>query len=1776
MNPNRAALAFLCFLLSILAYGQNERTVVLRSGPLSIRENVRASFVDSFNRTAPRLNNKANILLRFESVPSEQLKKQLAASGIHLHQFVTPGLYTATITGPADITVLRQSGITSLVTLGPAQKTDRLLKGNKLPAWAVKVPGTIDIAIAYPPSFSYAEVSQYLKERNIDIVSNKWAMYGNLSLRISPVRITEVASFPFVEFAEPAAPELEMYNHKSRQQSRANVLSASSANGGLGLNGEGVAIGIGDNSAIYTQADFTGRLVERNNLNASHGIHVAGTAVGGGIINELYRGYAPRSFIINALQDDIINPVFVQDYNMVVTNNSYGGGFNCEFNGTYTLTGNSIDEMAFHYPSLINVFGAGNYAMNTCAPYPYAFGTVTGLWQSAKNPISVGGTNDSGDIGTFSSRGPTKDGRIKPEIVAMGLQVTSTWPNNIYSFNSGTSMAAPAVTAGLGLLYQRYRQLHSGADPKNGLMKALLCNGATDGGNPGPDYTYGFGKMNLLRSVDMLNRQRYIIASANHNSVSTHTINVPAGTAQLKVMLYWNDPTPSSLSAKALVNDLDLELVTPASAVVLPLILDPTPANVNNPAVNGVDRINNIEQVVIDNPPAGNYTLRIKGTAVVQNPTQEYFVVYDPLPVSVALTYPVGGEGMVPGETVKLSWDAYGNAASTFNLQYSTDNGGTWTDIANNLEATRRIYTWQVPAVFTSGAMVRVVQNGTGLISTSRAFTIIGLPVVTLSPIQCETYISIEWNAIAGADRYEVMMLKGDDMMVIDTTSLNRYKFTSLSKQDLYWVGVRPVINGKAGRRSVAISRRPNSGTCSGSISDNDLTIDSLLSPATGRRFTSTALGGNHTVTMRINNLDDAAVNGFSVSYSINDRPWVTENVAVAIAARGTYVHSFTTGADMAATGNYTVRVTVRNSTADNSAHNDTLVTLVRHLDNQPINLSTVFLDNLESAVGNTYMKDTIGLAGIDRYDFQSVTKSGQLYTFFNTGFAASGSKSFVIGEIAQRSSFGQHYVTGTFNLSNYNVNSNNLRVDFNFINTHFPLPGNDLWVRGADNLPWIKVYDVPRPPDTLFRKSISIPIADSLAAHGQNFSGSFQMRWGHSSLFQSLIKRRTYIIDDIRLYETVNDAQLLRIDTPAAMSCDITGNVPVKVRVHNSHFFPLTNVPVKYSVNNGEWIEEIIPSIPAKTTIQYTFTRQLNMSANGSYKIRSVVSFPTDNFRENDTAVADVQNSFTVTSYPYLQNFELNTDGWYAAGDNSSWAYGTPNATKIRGAASGAKAWKTNLTGTHNANEKSYLYSPCFRLDGLSKPMLSFSVALDMDGCNVQPCDGVQVEYTMNGVNWTRMGSSGGGYNWYNSSALQSWGGIDFKRWHMAGYPIPFTTGVIRFRFIMSSNSTVNKEGIAIDDIHIYDNLNPVYDSTTMTTTTTQVVLGNSWYDFKVAGEVIASVHPHNQVPGLMNGQVYIHTPGIRSTSTQYYLSRNITLRAANAISDSATVRFYFRDTEVDSLVNATGCSACTKPSSAYDLGVSVYNDADDNLENGTIADNRTGTWTFINSYNVAKVPFDKGYYAEFRVKDFGEFWLNNGGHDLNSHLAVQLMAFTAQRSGQRNALLNWIMGDEGGIARYEVEFARDRAAMQANQFARIAQVAAQGSTASVSYNHTDADPDKFDTVYYRLKIVYADGRSAYSAVRFVAFDDAAPWTLYPNPSAGRFYLDFTGNINERLTADLFDAKGSLIRTYYKQTTGFMQKLVIDLSNSVYAKGIYMLRVNAGGTIRTFRLYKQ
>ena len=1814
MRSNPIPLITFCLLLSLssLAQPDSRYNILFQSGTIIPEKNITAEKLDQFNRTAEKTSGQTFAIIQFEQIPGAIEKLQLSQQGIELLDYIPNYAYTVTISGTLNTDLLTQVKARAVINLSANQKMQSQLAKGNYPSWAVNSPGAIDVWISFPKSFSFETVQKELQNKNFEIISALQKDYRIIALRVAVNRLGELALLSCIEFVQAIPAEDKELNYNSMFASRANALKAPIASGGKNLTGQGVVVGIGEDGDMQTHLDFSGRLINRaGEIPRNHASHVGGTIGGAGIIHELYAGYAPKATLIGQVFSNIITnaPAYVQDHGMVITNNSYGSVVDdCAYNGLYDLTARMLDQQAFDLPELQHVFAAGNDGFRNCAPYPNGFKTVLGGYQSAKNVLTVGSTDYKRDVSSFSSRGPVRDGRLKPEIMSMGEFVASTWTNNIYSYNNGTSMAAPGVSGGLALLVQRYRQLNGSSNPKSGLMKALLCNGADDRGNAGPDFKYGLGSMNLVRPSKMMEDLTYYNSTVTQGSTNTHSINVPSNTAQLKVLLYWQDPPAAVMSSKTLVNDLDLEVVSPGGTI-LPLKLDTLPANVNNNATNGADHLNNIEQVVIKNPIAGNYDLKSIGTTIAVNPSQEYFLVYDIIPNSLVLTNPVGGEAFTPTgtyffgaqvfDTMYVQWDDYSTPTNEmFTLEFSSDGGTSWSTLNNTIPSTERLYKWVVPAMPTALGKIRLSKNNTAFLQTSNAFTITALPVVSLAATQCEGYIVINWGAIPGATDYEVMKLQGDEMVSVATTNALNYTFSGLSKDTVYWVTVRARINGKPGRRAVAISRQPNSGTCIGTISDNDLKVDAIISPVTsGRVFTSTALGNNVSITIRIKNLDDVVSSGnITVTYSINGGAPVTEIITSPTAdiAAGSFIdYTFATNANLLAVGTYSLEITATKA-SDPVTANNSLTKVYKQLNNLSIsNADLPWSDNLETLSTQTVNIRQMGLTGSDRFDFTNSTVNGQLRSFINTGIAYSGSKAITLDISRYLSAGNTDSLTGTFNLGTFGP-TDEIRLDFRYKNHgQKSNAANKVWIRGSDaDISWIPMYDLfanQNNPDGSYKLSGSLELNDSLAAHGQSFTSSFQVRWGQWGQYMAADNEggAGYSFDNIRLYRAIDDIQMISIDTPVVVACGLNSTVPVKVTVRNTSGSVINSVPVILKVNGSVVATESIPTIAANSTLQYTFNPGVaNLSAPGNHTVEVWVNYATDNVRDNDTARITVNSLPYITSFPYLENFDTNNGYWYtSASGRSTWQYGTPNSPKITRAASGTKVWKTNLIGYYNDQELSYLYSPCFNVSGMTIPTLSFSLALDIEDCGASLCDAAWMEYSNDGgLTWNKLGANGQGTNWYNKnySGNHVWSKQDYSRWHVATTTLPTTNNSsLRFRFVFDSDEGLSKDGIAIDDIHIYDNTNGIYDVTGTSPVVNQpAVNGTGWINFIESGtnKLIASVNPNGQNMGSTDVQSYINTGAVRINSDQFYHDRNITIKPTTVnLADSATVRFYFLDTETEALINATGCSYCYKPAMAYELGVSKYSDADDNKENGTLADNTPGNYIFISSANVKKVPFDKGYYAEFKVKNFSEFWLNNGGFDKNTPLPAELISFSARKKNGKDVLAEWTTASEFNINHFEIEMAKSNAAYLQNQFVKIGEVTSLGnSTTQQQYSFIDIEFNKSGVRYYRLKIIDNDGSIKYSAIRPVVFNEEITWQVFPNPSSGIFNLSYQANDGEIVNLRVYDISGKTVKQYQFIANGFVQKLIIDLKETSYSSGLYLLESILNGRKQTFRLIKQ
>jgi hypothetical protein len=1796
MRIHPIPLTILLCLFSFISFSQkdNSNALHLRSGIIVTEKNITAEKVKAFTDHLQKVNGKSFAVLQFDQLPTESNKQQLAASGVQLLEYIPDNAYTICITSDIDHTILQNAGARSILELSPVQKMHPSMATGIFPSWALKNPGMVDVWISFPKKISFDEIKDLLRERKIEITSTQYSKYNVIGLRIIRQRLNEIASFPFIEYIEPAPHGDQKLNYIAKQNSRGSVLNAAAGVGGYNLKGDGIVIGVGDDADPQYHVDFTGRLINFAGAEyAYHGTHVYGTIGGGGIVGEQYAGYAPKSTLVGQYLSGILSnaATYVSDYGMVVTNNSYGDVVgDCDYMGYYDLQSRILDQMAIDLPNLQNVFAAGNDGGLTCLNYPSAFRTVLSGFQSAKNVLTIGATGRSGVVTTFSSRGPVKDGRIKPELMADGFFTISTvpTPDDGYGPQQGTSMSSPAVTGGLALLNEKYHLQNSGANPKNGLMKALICNGGTDLGNNGPDYTYGFGWMNLLRSVDMLSNNRYYISTISNGGNNLHSIAVPANTAQLKVTLYWNDPAATVFASQTLVNDLDLELTTPLPSTILPYILDTLPANVNNNATQAADHINNIEQIVINNPTNGTYTANVKGTSVASGP-QEYFVVYDIIPIETKIVYPIGNETLIPGETETIQWESYGNPANTFLIEYSTNNGGSWTTINATVPANVRRLDWVVPSVQTTQALIRVSRNGTGYTSTSTQFTILGMPALSLSSTQCEGYFAFDWTAVTGATDYEVFQLQGTEMVSIGTTTSTSYIISGLSSGTEYWVTVSARLGGQRGRKAFAIKRTPSSGTCTGTISNNDLKMDSIIAPVYGRLNTSTALTATTTVSARIKNLDDNNLNSFKMRYYVGGTLVIEDLVSTTVTPGSTYTHNFSVPYNFSGAGNYILKVEVENTSgADPVSVNNSITDTVRQLMNDPIALP--FIDNLEAATSRKYYRNRFGVEGIDRYDFTNSMSLGRLSTFISSGMAYSGTKSLMLDLDGWNGAAGNtNFIYGTYNLNGINAATDDMRLDFQFKSHGDSVvdADNKIWIRGDDSQQWVEAFTLSSNGNIpgVFKRTPSIELSHLLMNASQNFSSSFQVRFGQHGRVRisDNFGFHGHNFDDIRIYKAIDDIQLKSIDEPSNAGCSLSNATEVKITIRNASSNSISNIPVRMVVDGGTpVIETISGPLGPNATMQYIFANTADLSALGDHTILINVQYGTDNFKDNDTLQLNIFNAPLITTFPHVETFESNNGYWRSAGINNSWEYGTPASNKITKAASGTKAWKTNLTGNYKNQETSYLYSPCYNIAGMTNPTLSLNIALDLEDCGGTLCDGTYIEYSADGISWTRLGDVGAGTNWYNrdyGSGNKLWSEQDYTRWHVATTALPTGIPIIRFRVVVVSDPFVNFEGVAIDDVHVYDNTMGVYDGVTMGSPVSQNITGGtSWINFVSGGKLVASVQPNNQNMGNTDGQAYINTGGVRNDGKQYYHDRNITIKPANtSLTDSVTVRFYFLDTETEDLLHATGCASCTKPSMATELGVTKYSDPDDNFENGNLVDDIQGTFSFLSADWNYKIPFDKGYYVEFKTKDFSEFWLNNGGIDRQTPLPIELLSFTAQKKDNKDVIAEWKTVSEQNVSHFEIEVAKGNTDYQARRFVKIGEVASPGnSNAERAYSFTDTEVGKSGVRYYRLKIVDRDNTYAYSPVRPVVFNNEIQWQVYPNPSGGEYNFTYQLGQSESVNIRVYDVNGKLVKQKALIGNGFVQKTEIDLKSARFAPGVYLLLAEAGEKKFIMRLIKQ
>ena len=456
---------------------------------------------------------------------------------------------------------------------------------------------------------------------------------------------------------------------------------------GVGLTGKSDSIkgklGMWDGGAVLaSHQEFGGRAVAQQTMTGTneHATHVAGILVASGI-SPTAKGMAYEADLKFWDYSNDNSEISTASTSLLISNHSYGYQAGWVYDetkkkwqwwgndavntfedykfGLYDANTQTWDRIAYNAPNYLIVKSAGNsrnengpasgeyYYLKTSTDSSnkarakndgYDIISTSG---TAKNILTVGAASISSLIPTkasevtlssFTSWGPTDDGRIKPDVMAIGTSMFSTGNANDKSYitQSGTSMSSPQAAGSLYLLQQLYNRLNKNTFMLASTLKAVAIHTALDMEAVGPDYKTGWGLIQLDKAADLIKNtgNSHLLTEGKLAQGTTKTYSFTAsGNGPLRVTMAWTDPEASTSSAlndrtPRLVNDLDIRL-TSGSSTFQPFLLDP--ASPEALAVRGDNIRDNVEQILVPNTlPGQTFTLTVSHKGTIRNSNQDY------------------------------------------------------------------------------------------------------------------------------------------------------------------------------------------------------------------------------------------------------------------------------------------------------------------------------------------------------------------------------------------------------------------------------------------------------------------------------------------------------------------------------------------------------------------------------------------------------------------------------------------------------------------------------------------------------------------------------------------------------------------------------------------------------------------------------------------------------------------------------------------------------------------------------------------------------------------------------------------------------------------------------------------------------------------------------------------------------------------------------------------------------------------------------------------------
>ncbi len=659
----------------------NANTIHLKAGPIHTdavpaaaneRREVPTASVASYSieQTGNNDSQERYYIVQFKGPVLEEWKDELAGTGAVLFDYIPNNAFVI------RMDTLQKEQVDSLDFVKwtgeyKASYKHRLDTGNgeNIPI-SSSAQENVDIVVLLFDGSDKQKIAEEITSQDAEVMESS----GNvLRVRIAMDKIENIASIEGVSWLE------EYTEPVISNDIAAGIIGVSPVYNNYSLNGTGQIVAVCDtgldtgvnNASMH--ADIRGRILDISDyLNdgagdqSGHGTHVAGSVLGSGLLSDgKYKGMAPGARLVfqaigtnkgelTGVPADL-SVLFQKAYEKGARIHTNSWGYTYDI-GKYTMYASQVDSFMWEHPDMLILFSAGNQGVDlnkidgvvdqnsithpgtakncltvgASESYRPALSTIYGnQWTFSINPIYSDRTaNNPAGIVALSGRGPTDDGRIKPDLIAPGTQILSVRSSlspgaGYYTYMSGTSMATPITAGAAALVRQYYMDIEGLPGPSAALIKATLINGAQDM-TPGqygtgitqeikgwPDNSQGWGRVDVESSL-FPEYPEVIAYSDNYNKAGLTTsqswnrdYNYIKEGETVKATLVWTDHPGSPASAVMLVNNLDLKVTGPAATYY----------------GNGkLDALNNVEAVRIGNASPGNYRFDVTGKNVPNGP----------------------------------------------------------------------------------------------------------------------------------------------------------------------------------------------------------------------------------------------------------------------------------------------------------------------------------------------------------------------------------------------------------------------------------------------------------------------------------------------------------------------------------------------------------------------------------------------------------------------------------------------------------------------------------------------------------------------------------------------------------------------------------------------------------------------------------------------------------------------------------------------------------------------------------------------------------------------------------------------------------------------------------------------------------------------------------------------------------------------------------------------------------------------------------------------------